>query len=42
MARQDRLEANRKPPHVETQLPAGIGIPKKPPGKAAWLKAIFG
>jgi len=43
MARQDRFEANRKPPGVETQLPAGFDVvPKKTPGKAAWLKQIFG
>ena len=42
MARLDRLQANRNPPGVETQLPAGIGIPKKPPERARWLRAIFG
>jgi hypothetical protein len=42
MARQDRLAANHKPPGVERALPAGMEPLKKPPEKAAWLKAIFG
>ena len=42
LARQDRLQANRKPLGVEVSLPAGIGTPKKPAQKAQWRKAIFG